>query len=257
VSKNNHEYNLFIADYDGANAVSIAKSSEPIMSPDWSPNGEQLAYVSFENKVSEIYVQTLATGKRKSVAKYKGINGSPSWSPDGKKLALTLSKGGNSDVYILSLDKLSLRQLTKSRAIDTEATWSPDGKTILFTSDRGRRPQLYVMPSNGEGGAERITFDGLYNARGRFSADGKLITMVQAKQGKYHIAVLNLETGVVSALTDGPLDESPSFAPNSQTIIYARRKANKEILSTVTVDGVTKQDIEFTEGSVREPAWAK
>lgn len=250
------QYNLYVADYDGANAISIAQSKEPIMSPAWSPDGQKIAYVSFENKVSEIFIQTLTTGERKSIAKYKGINGAPAWSPDGRQLAVTLSKGGNSDIYILTLADLSLRKLTNSWAIDTEAQWSPDGKNIVFTSDRGRRPQLYLMPSNGQGNAKRITFDGDYNSRGSFSADGKSIVMVQGAHGNYRIAVLDLATGTSTVLTDGPQDESPGFAPNSKAIIYARRKGQNEILSTVTVDGQTKLDIETTAGKLREPAWA-
>ncbi|MCK5870878.1 Tol-Pal system beta propeller repeat protein TolB [Methylococcaceae bacterium HT4] len=255
-AQNKHQYNLHVADYDGANATSIAQSKEPIMSPAWSPDGGKIAYVSFENKVSEIFIQTLATGERKSVAKYKGINGSPAWSPDGKQLAITLSKDGNSDIYILTLADLSLRKLTRSYAIDTEAAWSPDGKEILFTSDRGSRAQIYIMPSNGQGSAERISFDGNYNARGAFSADGKTVVMVQGAQGNYRIAVLDLATRTNTVLTNGPLDESPGFSPNGQTIIYARRKGQNQILSTVTLDGLTKLDIQHTTGNVREPAWA-
>ena len=255
--KNKPQYKLQVADYDGANAISIAQSKEPIMSPAWSPDGQQIAYVSFEHKVSEIFIQTLKTGERKSVAKFKGINGSPAWSPNGKQLAITLSKDGNSDIYILTLADLSLKKLTQSWAIDTEAAWSPDGTQILFTSNRGRLPQIYVMPSNGQGSAKRLTFDGNYNARGSFSADGKQIVMVQGAQGKYRIALLDLTTGSNTVLTDGPLDESPSFAPNGQAIIYARRKGNDEVLSTVSLDGLTKLDIKSAAGKVREPAWAR
>ena len=255
-AQNKRKYNLNIADYDGGNAISIAQSKEPIMSPAWSPKADKIAYVSFENKVSEIFVQALATGKRKSIAKYKGINGAPAWSPDGKRLALTLSKDGNSDIYILTLANKSLKKLTKSWAIDTEAAWSPDGKKILFTSDRGRRPQLYVMDSHGKGVAERITFDGDYNARGSFSANGKSVVMVQGAQGNFRIAVLDLESRTTTVLSNGKQDESPSFAPNGKVIIYARRKGKNDILATVTLDGVTKHDIQHTEGMVREPAWA-
>ncbi len=250
------QYHLNIADYDGENAIAIAQSKEPIMSPAWSPKGDKIAYVSFENKVSEVFIQTLTTGQRVSIAKYKGINGAPAWSPDAKEMALTLSKDGNSDIYIMNLANRSLRKLTRSWAIDTEAAWSPDGKQILFTSDRGRRPQLYIIPSDGQGVAERVTFDGDYNARGAFSPDGRSIAMVQGVQGNYRIAILDLKTHSTQVLTDGTLDESPSFAPNGRTIIYARRKGDKEILAMVAADGTTKQDIKNTAGVVREPAWS-
>lgn len=254
--KEQKQYSLFISDYDGHNAVAITKSREPIMSPAWSPNGQHIAYVSFENQVSEIYVQTLATGGRRSVAKHKGINGSPAWSPDGKKLAITLSKSGNSDIYILTLATSSLKQLTRSWAIDTEASWSPNGKDILFTSNRGQGAQLYIMASNGRSAAERLTFDGDYNARGSFSKDGKRIVMIQADKGNYRVAVLDRESQETTLLSNGRGDESPSFSPNGQVIIYARRKKGKEILALVSIDGLKKQNIKHTSGSVREPVWA-
>jgi len=226
------------------------------MSPAWSPNGLHVAYVSFENKVSEIFVQTLSTGSRRSVAKFKGVNGSPAWSPNGKKLAITLSKSGNSDIFILTLANGSIKQLTRSWAIDTEASWSPDGNSILFTSNRGKGAQLYIMPSNGKGTAERLTFEGDYNARGSFSKDGKRVVMIQAEKGNYRVAVLDVEKQQTTILSEGKADESPSFSPNGQVIIYARRKAGKEILSLVSVDGLKKQDIKSSSGFVREPAWA-
>lgn len=256
INKKQKQYSLFISDYDGHNAVAITKSKEPLMSPAWSPNGQHIAYVSFENKVSEIFVQTLATGDRRSVAKHKGVNGSPAWSPDGKKLAITLSKSGNSDIYILTLANFSLKQLTRSWAIDTEASWSPDGKEILFTSNRGQGAQLYIMSVTGKGAAERVTFSGGYNARGSFSKDGKRIVMIQAVKGNYRVAVLDRLSQQTTILSEGRGDESPSFSPNGQVIIYARRKGGKEILSLVSVDGLKKQDIKHSSGAVREPVWA-
>jgi len=250
-------YRLFVADADGANPRMISESSQPLMSPGWSPDGRRLAYVSFEGSRSAIFVQELATGKRTEVSARPGINGAPAFSPDGRWLALTLSgQDGNLDIHVLNPATGQLRRLTKNPAIDTEAAWSADGKAIYFTSDRSGGPQVYMVPVDGSGGARRITFEGRYNARPRVTPDGASLAVVHNDQGNYRIALVDLETKSTHILTDGRQDESPSIAPNGSMIIYATRLAGRGTLAAVSTDGRISQTLAAAAGDVREPVWS-
>ncbi|UCG74265.1 MAG: Tol-Pal system beta propeller repeat protein TolB [Chromatiales bacterium] len=250
-------YQLIVADADGENDRVVAESASPLMSPAWSPDSRKLAYVSFENERSEIYVQTLRSGARERVSSRAGVNGAPAWSPDGRTLALTLSRDdGNLDIYTLELDSQVLTRLTRRPSIDTEAAWSPDGRTIYFTSDRGGAPQIYRIGARGGEQPQRVTFEGGYNARPRASPDGQQIAVVHNDRGDYRIAAVDLGRGFTQVLTDGALDESPSFAPNGETLIYATVEGGKGVLATVSADGRIRQRISASEGDVREPAWS-
>jgi TolB protein len=232
------------------------ESTDPIMSPAWSPDSRRLAYVSFENNVSTIFVQTLRTGNRVKASSRAGINGAPAFSPDGRKLVLTLGGvDGNLDIHVLNLADRKVTRLTTNRAIDTEGTWAPDGKTIYFTSDRSGGPQIYRVGVNG-GTPERVTFEGSYNARPRLSPDGSKLALVHQDRGKYRIAVLDLESKDLLVLSVGSQDESPSFAPNSDSLIYATRQGRNGVLEMVSADGLVRQRLAATQGDVREPVWS-
>ena len=246
---------LNVADSDGHNAVTVVRSSEPLMSPSWAPDGNRLAYVSFEDGKPGVFVQELTTGRRERLTSFPGINGAPSWSPDGRRLALTLSKGGSPDIYVMDVATRDLRQLTNSRAIDTEPAWSPDGQYIVFTSDRGGQPQIYRVPAAG-GPEERVTFEGSYNARASYAPDGRSLTLVTRIGGRFQIGLLDLETRGLLTLSDGALDESPSFAPNGAMIIYATNVGGQGVLNAVSVEGGVNSRLASRGGDVREPVWS-
>ena len=255
VVKTGKSYELKVDDADGQNPRTALRSSEPIISPAWSPDGTRLAYVSFQAKKPIIYVHSLATGAQTVVANFKGSNSAPAWSPDGKRLAVVLTKDGSSQIYTINADGSGLTRVAGSTTIDTEPQFSPDGQYLYFTSDRGGSPQIYRVAATG-GTAERVTFEGSYNVSPRLSPDGKMLAYVSRNGGRFQITVMDLASRQIQILTDSSRDESPSFAPNSRTILYASEVGGRGVLSAVSSDGRVKQKLSGQAGGdVREPAW--
>ena len=251
-------YQLVVADADGMNPRVVMQSNEPLMSPAWSPDGQSLAYVSFEGKLPTVYVQELKTGERRRVSARAGVNQAPAWSPDGKKLALTLStRDGNLDIYTLDLASQALTRITDDPGIDTEPQWSNDGRSLYFTSDRAGGPQIYRVGIQPGDKPRRLTFQNSYNARPRLSPDESQLTFVTQEEGAYRIATMDLRgRGDVQVLTRGHFDVSPSYAPNGAEIIYASRDRGRGVLALVSSDGRVQERLVSSEGEVQEPAWS-
>jgi len=253
VTRGGGRYRLRITDADGENGQVALTSPEPIISPAWSPNGREVAYVSFETKKATVWVQEVATGQRRQIANFRGSNSAPAFSPDGSQVAVTLSQSGGSQIFLMPVAGGTPKRLTTSSAIDTEATFSPDGSSIYFVSDRGGSPQIYRQPVSG-GGAARITFNGSYNISPTISPDGRTLAYVTRDNG-FRVMRMDLASGQTQAISDTSNDESPSFAPNGRFVIYATRTGGQGVLMTSTVDGRVHNRLLTTGEELREPAW--
>ena len=252
VKREGSQYKLVVADWDGFNAAEVYSSSQPLLSPTWSPDAKNIAFVSFSERGSVVQTIELVTGRTEVIASFKGINSAPSWSPDGSKLAYSSSRNGSPDVYVYSFVTKQHTRLNDHYAIDTEPSWTPNGDGLLFTSSRSGKPQIYSYRFSNEK-VQRVTFKGDDNANAAFDFDGKRMVLVH-EGGK--IAVQKSSSGGLTLLTNAKFDESPSFSPNGDMVLYTASFDSGPALVVASTDGRAKTRLEYVNGDVREPAWS-
>jgi len=259
VTENNsggRTYKLQISDSDGFNPQTVVRSPNPILSPAWSKDQRKLAYVSFKNNRSEVFVMTpfLKTIPIR-LPKFDGIASSPAWHPSGKSIALTISKQGNKDIYLYDLKSKKLERLTTNISIDTEASFSPDGNSIAFTSNRTGQVQIYIKNLK-SGKISRATFEGRYNAKPVFSPNGKDLALIHRVGKDYRVALLDIKSRDLTVMTSNKSDESPYFSPNGGMIIFSTNRDNKGILSIISLYNNQIVELMQKTGEVREPTWS-
>lgn len=238
----NHKYYLKVADADGYNKKTAFYSTEPIISLAWSPDGQKIAYVSFERKKPVVYIQNLKTHQRTLLANFSGTNSAPSWSPNGLSLAVALTcHNGLTQIYTINSNGNNLHKLTNTDGVSTEPQFSPDGQSIYFTSDHSGKPQIYKINIRTKN-IQRITLNGNYNLSPRISKNGKMLAYISHRDGKFQLYVLNLTNHQEKKLcNEQEENESPSFAPNSQYILCLIKLNEKKLIKSISIDGQIMQ----------------
>jgi TolB protein len=254
VKQDGRRHLLMVADADGHSHRLALTSNDSLISPAWSPDGRELAYVSFERGQAQVWVQNLQSGRRQVLAAWRGSNSAPAWSPDGRKLAVALSREGLTQIFVIDRQGGEPVRLTRSASIDTEPAWAPDGQSLFFVSDRGGAPQVYRMGLDGSN-VQRLSW-GEQGTSPAICPDGVHLAYITREQRAFRLALKNLRDGSTRLLTDSERDEKPSFAPNGRLLAYATQQQRHGLLKTTSLDGRTQQVlVSNTAHEVREPAW--
>ena len=247
-----NRFSLMVADWDGYGATEVFGSWRPLISPTWSPDGRRLAFVTFNDDGAIVMSLEVASGRTEVIAAFKGVNSSPAFSPDGQRLAYSSSRHGSPDVFIYDLATREHQRVTTHWGIDTEPSWSPDGRAVLFTSSRSGKAQIYRYDLSSQS-LERLTFEGDESSDGSLDFESKRLVVVHDGGS---IVVVDVSSGELQWITSAKFDESPSFSPNGDMVLYATEQNYQPVLMVASSDGRVKLPLEFVTGDVREPAWS-
>ncbi len=244
---------IFIADYDGYNAVQVTQDNTIDRDPAWMPGRRLLYYTSYKSGNPFIYSHDLQNGTRRLVSGYGGLNGGVAVSPDGRRIAMILSKSGSPDLYVADPDGGNLRQLTNTREDESSPCWSPDGRTICVVSRISGRAALYLIPATGGTLRPLSTVGAINTTEPSWSPDGGTIVFT-SNMGGFQICTVPAGGGRATPLVAG---EDPSWAPNSRTVIFSRRSGGRRVLSLLDVPTKQVKDVRQLSGSCSQPDWAR
>lgn len=248
---------IYVSDYDGANARRLTEHGSISIKPKLSPDGNKIAYVSYKDRYSFLYIFDRATGQSVPLSREVGLNAAPAWAPDGRELAITLSKDGNTEIYMRNADGSNPRRLTRNKDGDTSPTFSPDGSRIAFVSDRAGGAQIYVMNRDGSNQV-RLSHQGGSSYDPAWSPDGRSIAYVVQRRGEgFEIYVMNADGSNPRRLTNSQgINESPSWSPDSRHVIFTSTRTGQRQLWTVNVETGEERQVPRLSGmSCEGPSW--
>lgn len=252
---------LAIMDQDGENHKFLTDGRSLVLTPRFSPNSQEILYMSYSGKTPRVFLRDLQTGREEVVGRFDGMSFAPRFSNDGSKMVMSIARSGETNIFEMDLRSRSMRQLTSGSAINTSPSYSPDGRRIVFNSDRGGSQQLYVMDASG-GSVQRISYgDGKYGTP-VWSPRGDLIAFTKIKSGQFYIGIMKPDGSGERTLTQSFLDEGPTWAPNGRVIMFARGSqssrsgaAGASRLYSVDLTGYNLRQV-VTPLDASDPAWS-
>ncbi|HEV7255393.1 MAG TPA: Tol-Pal system beta propeller repeat protein TolB [Mesorhizobium sp.] len=255
--KSDRRKRLAIMDQDGANRRYLSDGRSIALTPRFSPNRQEITYMSYESGQPRVYLLQIETGQRELVGNFPGMTFAPRFSPDGQKVIMSLLRDdGNSNIFAMDLRSRTTTRLTNSNAIDTSPSYSPDGSQVVFTSDRGGQPQIYIMNADGSG-QNRISFGGGQYSTPVWSPRGDLVAFTKQAGGEFQIGVMRTDGSGERILSTGYLQEGPTWAPNGRVLMFFREAAGSggPKLHSIDLTGRNEQQIP-TENFASDPAWS-
>lgn len=243
---------IHVADYDGANDLTLVAERSIIVTPRWA-GANAVTYTSYKEGNPDVWLYDLSRDRARKLSSHPGLNSGCSWSRDGKRYVLSLTVDGSPEIFIADRDGKP-RRLTFSNGIDASPTFSPDGRRIVFTSDRSSTPQIYIMDDDGAN-VERLTYEGKYNDSPDWSPTLDMLAFVTRADGGFQVCTMRPDGSGFRQLTEVGSNENPHWSPDGLHLVFASSRTGQFEIYTMNYDGSGVRRITNT-GDNNNPSWS-